>query len=225
MCRTWLEICAPRLYRLIHLHTRHVNEFIRNLSKLGSRSRIAQHAKRLWIHGPVPWLALPKLLPLLRHLDELTVYPPHKAPHQYHTSHPRMASSMFTAASRAALTLNTLSLMNVEFSSATDVLRLLDFFPRLSRISLSGCTIPPGIAFARSVPSTCLRRFDISRANKVKHKLLPDIIVEAAFFAQWWRWPHLSSDPEVGAYPGLHEEDISCILALWKVLGRLECGA
>ena len=34
-----------------------------DLSKQGSH--IPQHARRLWIHGPVPWRALPTLVKLL----------------------------------------------------------------------------------------------------------------------------------------------------------------
>ena len=214
-CRAWLDICAPALYRMIHLHPHRLPELIAVLSK--PRSRLAQHAQWLSIHGPVPWLALPTLMKQLLRVEHLRIQPVHRwdeVPRPYHPSHPQMCYSML-ASSRTALTLTELHLESLEFSSPTDVLKLLALFPQLLETSLRACTIPPAERGVPAPSSTHLRTLSCEIARYYRQ------VADVASLAHWWRWPHSLNDSYVGLYPGLHQADVQGVFTLVKLLQKM----
>lgn len=129
VCRAWLKISAPALYRrLCHwIDSSRVKELVEDVSKPGSR--IAKYAERLTIHGPLPWVAFPKLLKLLPRLVYLSVFANSSALRPGY--HPTLLCLMSTThiASRTPLALTELRLYHQSFSSPADVLRLLACFP------------------------------------------------------------------------------------------------
>ena len=82
------------LYRKIYVDPSGIHELIEDLVKPGSC--VAKHAKRLTIHGPVPWLALPKLMKLLPFVDTLKINPlvEEVVGTCCFPSHPRLASAI-----------------------------------------------------------------------------------------------------------------------------------
>ena len=211
VCRAWLKICAPTLYRVITVHSSRLNELIADLTHPGSY--IVPNAQILNVHGPVPWLTLSTLMGLLPGLSRLdirlpyhdaaTPYPP------YDPSHPYLASSAILTASQATLALTTLVLFRLRFSSIFDVLRLLGLFPRLSKATLFDCVVPYGSRLEAIFPprSTHFTRLCVIRQNDDA-----DTVIDIASFAEWWRWPHPVTDTEVGLYPGLHKADTQTIV-------------
>ena len=213
-CHAWLDICAPLLYRSIEVSSSRISELIEDLSKL-SRSRIAQHARLLHIFGPVPWLALPRLLKLLPHIENLSIDPPvaEEIPAAYLPALPRL-TSVLLGASRNTMALTTISMEYLQFASVLDVLRLLASFPRLSSAFLRNCNVPAGPGLVGPVSMTHLNRLSILYRQSAD----PHDVHVGATLTQWWRWSHPLSDPDVGDYPGLHQADGQHISGLLKSL-------
>ena len=184
------------------------------LPKSGHGRRVSNHARVVEYEGPIPWLALVKMMKLLPHVRELGMnsklrgsqndpfYPP-----SYPPSHPRSASSML-AASRPVPTLTSLFMKDVQFSSAMDILRLLPAFPLLSRASFWKCTIPSGSNPVLAPRLTHLRDLIFS--------LTP--VAEGEGFAQFWQWPHPAGDPKLGPCPGLQSGEIQMLFTMIRSL-------
>ena len=121
-----------------------------------------------------------------------------------HPSQPRL-TSIIQSASRMTLALTELNLFWQPFSSATDVLRLLSLFPRLSNVRLWACVTLLGSRFEAILPppSTHLTSVRITRYRTDN----VDTVLESVSLAQWWQWPHPATDTKVGPYPGLHQTD------------------
>ena len=212
-CRAWLRICAPGRHPWIYVRSSSIDELIADLSK--SSTGFGKYTDELYIRGRVPWLAIPKLFKLLPRIDSIFFNPRVgnksvniDAPHRYHSSHPRLMSFM-SAASLTMLPLRYLSLEKIQFSSATDVLRLLAALPSLSEaiLSLGDIGIPPGPGSVtiRPPPSTHLKRLYTSDGVMI----VP--------LVQCWQWPHPVNDPDVGPFPGLHKADIQVISAISSI--------
>lgn len=201
----WLAICAPELYKPIRVHSSRVKELIEDLSKPGSR--IVQHAEDLAIYGPVPWLALVKLLKLLPSLRTMTISDDDFGASRpaYHTK----ASLFASVASRAMLSLTSLVLWNQRLSSAADVLCLLACFPHPHSLELNGCTIQTASSIALLVASTRLKTIQLKQYDD------PEVCEGTLLsLAQWWRWPHEAAEPATIQYPGLHRADAQHVFAI-----------
>lgn len=187
------------------------------MSKPGSC--IAQYTEELFIHGPIPWLALPKLLKPLPRLVKLFIKEDSDTFRAaYHPTAPCLISTMLVT-SRTPLALTSLQLNRQRFSSAADVLRLLVCFPRLSTASLGDCAIKIVLATAGPlVLSACL--------SEISWQQYTDSVSERAIWSlvQWWRWPHAAAELAATPYPGLHPADAQEVSAIIRSIELGELG-
>lgn len=203
VCRAWYAICAPDLPKTFHIRSPRIDELIGDLSKPGSR--LARDAEGLAVVGLIPWLSLPKLLKLLPRLRELDIqeHMP-TSPTVYHPGMLRWSS----ATRVTSRTLTGLQIRRLWFPSATDVLRLLAHFPRLSTAHFNDCTIHIASETTLPISSTNLSRMYLSQPKDLIHtRTIPSL-------TQFWQWPHPVVNPEVEPYPGLHLADAQGVAAV-----------
>ena len=136
------------------------------------------------------------------------------SPHSYHPSHPRLASAVH-ALSLTALALTELHLGKLQFSSATDVVRLCSMFPRLLLADIYECTIPEsGSRAIAPPPSTRMKQLQYYLPQSKTRSSAADTVS----LAHWWAWPHPDDDSDVGPYPGLHKANIPAVFTLLRYL-------
>lgn len=210
VCHAWLDICVPEMYRSISARSSRAEELIKDLSKPGSR--VVQYAEELKIRGPIPWLALPRLLVSLPHLGNLNIIEDKKAsPTVYLPRHPRLACRMYRA-SRTTLALTSLFLANQWFSSTADILWLLACLPHLASAHFNSCNIQTASTTAPLVPVTHLKSLSLSYNEDAIHEGI------LSSLAQWWQWPHAIAGPAITPYPGLHREEAQDVLAVIRAI-------
>ena len=207
-CRAWLAFCAPELYHWIFVPSSRVAECIADLSKPGSH--IAQHARWLSIHGPVPWSDLPKLVRLLPSLDVLRLQDRHDV---YHPNLFRLTCRVL-AASRVVPALTTLTLSYQTFHSAADVLRLLASLPRLLLAVLEDCSIASTPELVPRASATNVSQLRLVVRSRKAAQLAP--------LAQWWQWSHPAASPTNNLFPGLHITDSQAVYGIMKSLETLD---
>ena len=208
-CQAWLAICAPTLYRTIYVHSDRVDELIKDLSS--PNSHIGRHPRELEICGPIPWQALPMLITLLPCLNRLCIWSAKEAIDAYHPRLSRLAWDILTA-KRLTPALTKLALHRQQFSSAADVLRLFASFPRLLVAELGDCPLGNVLGAVPSTSAASLRELLVLCEDR------PIGISGVACLAQWWQWPHPTTEPTIVPYPGLHRADLQSVGAMMHVL-------
>ena len=208
-CRAWLVVCAPQLYEDIKVRSTQINEFVNAVSTPGSL--VAQWARRLRVLGQVPWQALPRLLSILPVLTELRLTEGCQStltsslPYIHH--HPALLRicSVQSIASQAAKTasITFLDLVNQQFASTVDVLRLLCSFRRLESARFDFCTIRGRSAATPFVRATHLHSIRI-RGEVFSHGVWSLLL--------WSQWRQFAADCEMIPYPGLHAVDAQNIV-------------
>lgn len=174
-------------------------EFARDLAQRGSH--IPRFATSLVLEGPIPWLALPKILGALPRLAEarIEVRGSKVSPYNHVLPHRAGAIRLSTLSSR----ITKLELSRQQFWSTADILYLVASCPQVVSISLGSCTAQARASAAPSLKCTQLTNIYACPAGANLSSLVLS-----------WQWPQFVSDSAISSFPGLRSKDASGVAAL-----------
>ena len=180
---TWTRVGCRLRWRT----SRCVDALRRDLSR--PKSLIGLHAQVLVIRGPVPWLALPKLLKRMPSIDTLIIGAGLKLKDDqvipkialvYPATLSYLTSVIMTASSPV---LCEAYLTEHRFSSAKDLLPLLALFTRIVKVTLLTQVRPRSLEPRKVSSSKSV--FDLDRV----YIRYTSNLASAACLARLWQWP------------------------------------